>query len=162
MTQEADLGRAMIIRPGEQIIHINLQQLLEEGDVTQNKVLKPGDVLVVREAGKITVLAAEGEVPVSEETKPNSYVLVMPRRVTMTLSIGGDNPRKDWYHIVVRIIDKDIPNDKVQTLLKPTRTIHHQWLARYRYQFTFLKKNVGPAGNFASATVRLDVFGPRE
>jgi hypothetical protein len=127
----------------------------------EEKVLTRTLRLDFRRPGKIEVFAAEGEVPVSEEVKQNSYILVMPRKVKMTLSIGGDNPHKDWYHIVVKIIDENRPNDKVETQLKPERVVHHQWLAQYRYQFTFLKKRVGPAGNFMSATVRLDVFGPK-
>jgi polysaccharide export outer membrane protein len=56
LTASADRSSALIIRAGEPNISIDLGRLLQDGDLTQNVRLEPGDVLVVREAGKISVL----------------------------------------------------------------------------------------------------------
>ncbi len=56
LTASADRSSALVIRSGQPARTVNLRRLLEEGDLTQNVALKPGDVVVVREAGKISVL----------------------------------------------------------------------------------------------------------
>ena len=81
LTEGADLGSAMILRSGEPVMHVDLRGLLEEGDLTQNEVLLAGDVIVVREAGKISVL---GEV-----NAPQSFQVTEPVSVVEALALAG-------------------------------------------------------------------------
>lgn len=100
----ADRSAAMIIRPGEQIIQVDLAGLLEEGDLTQNRQLRPGDVLVVREAGKISVL---GEV-----RAPQSFQVTEPISVVEALSrVGSTTENADLGRAQVITPDGSIPID---------------------------------------------------
>ncbi|MGM0493058.1 MAG: SLBB domain-containing protein [Armatimonadota bacterium] len=104
LTEGADRSRAMIIRPGEQIVHVDLARLLEEGDLTQNKMLLPGDVLVVREAGKISVL---GEV-----NAPQSLQMPEPLTVVEALArVGSTTPEADLRRAQVITPEGSIPID---------------------------------------------------
>lgn len=94
----------MIIRPGEQIIQVDLAGLLEEGDLTQNKELLPGDVLVVREAGKISVL---GEVHA-----PQSFQVTESISVVEALArVGSTTENADLGRAQVITPDGSIPID---------------------------------------------------
>jgi polysaccharide export outer membrane protein len=100
----ADRSSAMIVRPGEQTVHIDLDRLLDEGDLTQNKVLQPGDVLVVREAGKISVL---GEV-----RSPQSIQVREPLTVVEALArVGSTTPEADLSRAQVITPQGSIPID---------------------------------------------------
>lgn len=104
LTEGADRTRAMIIRPGEQIVHVDLARLLEEGDLTQNKQLVPGDVLVVREAGKVSVL---GEV-----NAPQSLQIPEPLNVVEALArVGSTTPEADLKRAQVITPEGSIPID---------------------------------------------------
>jgi len=54
--KETQLGDATILREGQEPRRVNLRQLLFAGDLTQNVALQAGDVVVVAEAERITVL----------------------------------------------------------------------------------------------------------
>jgi len=56
LTTSADRSSALLIRAGAPATSIDLHRLLQEGDLTENLELRAGDVLVVRQAGKISVL----------------------------------------------------------------------------------------------------------
>ncbi|MGD9496725.1 MAG: polysaccharide biosynthesis/export family protein [Armatimonadota bacterium] len=56
LTASADRTSALLIRPGHPTTTIDLRKLLQEGDLSENVELAPGDVVVVREAGRISVL----------------------------------------------------------------------------------------------------------
>ena len=104
LTEGADRSRAMIIRPAEQIVHVDLNLLLDEGDLTQNKILMPGDVLIVREAGKISVL---GEV-----RAPRSFQITEPLTVIEALAqVGSTTPEADLRRAQVITPDGSIPID---------------------------------------------------
>jgi len=104
LTEGADRSRAMIIRPGDQIVHVDLNRLLNEGDLTQNKALEPGDVVVVREAGKISVL---GEV-----RTPQSFQINEPVTVVEALArVGSTTPEADLRRAQVITPDGSIPID---------------------------------------------------
>jgi len=104
LTEGADLTSAMIIRAGEPIMHVNLDRLLDEGDLTQNKVLQPGDVLVVREAGKLSVL---GEV-----RAPQSFQITEPITVVEALArVGSTTPEADLRRAQVITPEGSIPID---------------------------------------------------
>lgn len=62
----ADRSAVMLIRQGAPLQTVNLARLLREGDLTENVPLEPGDVLVVREADRISVLG-EVRAPASLE-----------------------------------------------------------------------------------------------
>ncbi|MEA3403063.1 MAG: SLBB domain-containing protein [Armatimonadota bacterium] len=81
LTETADRGAAMVLRAQEQPISVDLRALMQEGDLTQNVELQGGDVLVVREAGEVSVL---GEVEA-----PTSFELVEPMTVLDALVRAG-------------------------------------------------------------------------
>jgi len=110
--------------------------------------------------GSILKVDGSGVEPISEVIKTNAYTLVLPKKVTLTLGIGGANPPKDRYHILVAIEDAEQRAGKIEHKLAPDRIVHVYWLAQYRYQFTFVRKNVSPQGRFMDAVVKLDVFAP--
>ncbi|MGI5818432.1 MAG: SLBB domain-containing protein [Armatimonadota bacterium] len=104
LTEGADRSSAMIIRPGEQIISVDLRLLLDEGDLTQNKLLYPGDVLVVREAGKISVLGEVGAPQSIQIAEPISVVEALAR-------VGSTTPEADLRRAQVITPDGSIPID---------------------------------------------------
>jgi protein involved in polysaccharide export with SLBB domain len=104
LTEGADLGSAMILRSGEPVMHVDLRGLLEEGDLTQNEVLLAGDVIVVREAGKISVL---GEV-----NAPQSFQVTEPVSVVEALALAGSTtPDADLRRAQIITPNGSIPVD---------------------------------------------------
>jgi polysaccharide export outer membrane protein len=90
---------------------INLQKLLEEGDMTQNVELKPGDVLVVREAKRIAI--------VGQVTTPSSFVANKPMPLLSALAAGGAVlPDADLEH--AKIVGPDGSRDVNIKALKET------------------------------------------
>lgn len=104
LTEGADRSSAMIIRAGEPVIHVDLDRLLRDGDLSQNKELQPGDVVVVREAGKISIL---GEVKM-----PQSMQITEPITVVEALARGGGiTPEADLERAQLITPDGTIPVD---------------------------------------------------
>jgi len=81
LTVSADRTTALVVREGETAAHIDLKKLLQEGDLTQNLELQPGDVVVVREAGKVSV--------VGEVNAPASFEIGEPITVLEALARAG-------------------------------------------------------------------------
>ena len=81
LTASADRTQATLLRKGEKPITIDLKRLLAEGDPTQNLVLKAGDTLVLREAGKIAVLGEVGT--------PRTFDAPEPVNVLEALAAAG-------------------------------------------------------------------------
>jgi len=88
LTANADRSAALLLRAGEPTRNIDLRALLQEGDLSQNVELRSGDVLVVREAGQVSVL---GEV-----RSPAMLDLAEPTTIVETLArAGGVTPDAD-------------------------------------------------------------------
>ncbi len=81
LTTSADRSSALLIRAGAPPTSIDLRRLLQEGDLSQNLELRAGDVLVVRQAGKISVL---GEV-----RAPATFEIGEPVTVLEALARAG-------------------------------------------------------------------------
>jgi len=113
-----------------------------------------------RYPGKITKISAEGNPPAAEEVFKNQYVLVLPPQIKLDLSIASNNEAEHHYHICVRVQDQRRPVEKVEAIILPDASIKNYWLASYRYQFTFMRKNATGQGQFVTAMVKLDVYGP--
>lgn len=104
LTENADRGSAMIIRRDEPPINVDLRALLQEGDLTQNEELRPGDVVVVREAGEVSVL---GEV-----NNPLSFKLVEEMDTLEVLArAGGVTPEAGLSRAQVITEDGAVPID---------------------------------------------------
>ncbi|HUU43295.1 MAG TPA: hypothetical protein VMX57_05920 [Planctomycetota bacterium] len=112
--------------------------------------------------GRVLKVGENGAKPVDEKVLANAYILVLAPKVTLKLTIANDNPDEEHYRIRVNISDEDGDAGKVSELLKPDRVVNMFWLAKYRYQFTFIRKHVSPEGRFVSAVVKLDVYVPEE
>jgi polysaccharide export outer membrane protein len=98
----ADPTRATVLHKNGQATQINLQKLMEEGDMTQNVELLPGDVLVVREARRIAI--------VGQVTSPMSFIANKPIPVLSALAQGGQLlPEGDLEH--AKIIGPDGSRD---------------------------------------------------
>ena len=110
--------------------------------------------------GKITLMGASGAKPVSEETRRNSWVVVLPKHINLTVSITGDNDDEHHYHIGIRIKDELAPVQKSEAFMTPDDLTKMFWLDRYRFQVTMIMKNAGPQRNFESATIKVDVYAP--
>ncbi len=81
LTTSADRTTALVVREGETTARIDLKRLLQEGDLTENVELQPGDVVVVREAGKVSV--------VGEVNAPASFEIGEPITVLEALAKAG-------------------------------------------------------------------------
>ncbi len=81
LTERADRTSALIIRADQTSRRIDLKALLQDGDMTQNLTLGPGDVVVVLQAGKVSVL---GEVK-----EPKSFEITEPITVLEALAQAG-------------------------------------------------------------------------
>lgn len=77
----ADRTTALVVREGETAARVDLKKLLQEGDMTENVTLQPGDVVVVRQAGKISV--------VGEVNAPASFQVGEPIKVLEALAQAG-------------------------------------------------------------------------
>ena len=110
--------------------------------------------------GKITRIDVSGETPVSEEMRRNSWILILPKRLNLTLSITNANEDEHHYHVAVHLKDELAPAQKVEGFVLPTDAVKMFWLDRYRFQFTMLRKDASPKNNFHSATIKLDVYVP--
>ncbi len=81
LTERADRTSALIIRADQTSSRIDLKALLQDGDMSQNLTLGPGDVVVVLQAGKVSVL---GEVKT-----PSSFEITEPITVLEALAQAG-------------------------------------------------------------------------
>ena len=81
LTARADRSSALLIRKEGPTRVIDLQQLLKQGDISQNELLQPGDVLVVHEATNISV--------VGEVTGPITFRSGEPVTVLEALAQAG-------------------------------------------------------------------------
>lgn len=81
LTASADKTTALLVREGETVARIDLKKLLQEGDLSQNLALQAGDVLVVREAGKVSV--------VGEVNAPATFEIGEPITVLDALARAG-------------------------------------------------------------------------
>jgi polysaccharide export outer membrane protein len=87
----ADPAHATVLHKAGAATQISLEKLLDDGDMTQNVELRPGDVLVVREAKRIAV--------VGQVTTPTSFVANKPLPVLSALAQGGQVlPEGDLEH----------------------------------------------------------------
>ena len=69
-TQGADLSGALLLRADGSSEKVNLRALLLDGDMTQNRPIRSQDLLVVREAGQITVAGEVGQPGVFQVAQP--------------------------------------------------------------------------------------------
>ena len=81
LTATADRTSATLLRKGQKPVTIDLKRLLTEGDPAENLVLKAGDTLVLREAGKIAVLGEVGT--------PRTFDAPEPVNVLEALAAAG-------------------------------------------------------------------------
>ncbi len=84
----ADNSTALLIHQDQRSETIDLYRLMKEGDISENKVLQPGDVVVINEAGSISI--------VGEVASPASFRSGEPLRVLQLLaSAQGFTSRAD-------------------------------------------------------------------
>ena len=109
--------------------------------------------------GKVAVFDSRGDAPVSEETRRTSWILILPKRINLTLSIGNDNPDDRHYHVGVRIKDELAPTRKVEGWVTPNDVTKIFWLDAYRFQITMIRKDA-TLNSFVSAMIKVDVYVP--
>jgi polysaccharide export outer membrane protein len=106
--------------PLSNIISINLNELLEKGDMQNNIPLQPGDVVTVPHGGIVYVLGAVA--------RPGGFVLANDRTPMTTLKIlalaGGQNRYAKLDHAV--IVRKDNQGKQTATELDLKKIIHLQ------------------------------------
>ena len=106
--------------PASNIISINLNELLEKGDMQNNIPLQPGDVVTVPHAGIVYVLGAV--------TRPGGFVLANDRTPMTTLKIlalaGGQTRYAKLDHAV--IVRKDNQGKQTATEVDLKKIIHLQ------------------------------------
>ena len=108
--------------------------------------------------GSIKRVQANGKDPVSEQVLKNSYILILPKRIKLTLSIASDNEDKHHYHIHVKIRDERRAGDKVEAVIVPGKAITDLWLGPYRYRLLLVRKLATGQGQFVTAVVKLEVY----
>lgn len=112
-----------------------------------------------RPPGRIVRLDASGAVPVSEETRLNSFIVILPKRIALTVSIGRDNEEGRRNLIGLKVQDELAPVQKTQAWMIPTDLTKMLWLDAYRYQVTMVRKEFDERG-FVAATIRIEVYAP--
>ena len=91
LTEEADPANATLLHADGTSTHLDIRRLLEEGDVSQNVELKPGDVLIVPKAKSVSV--------VGEVEQPVSFIASEPVPVLEALARAGAlQPQADLKH----------------------------------------------------------------
>jgi len=104
--------------PSSNIISINLNELVEKGDMQNNIPLQPGDVVTVPHAGIVYVLGAVN--------RPGGYVLANDRTPMTTLKIlalaGGQNRYAKLDHAV--LVRKDNQGKQTATEVDLKKIIH--------------------------------------
>ncbi len=118
ITEEADHGNVLLTRNG-QTWRVDLQALYEEGDVSQNVLLQPGDIINVpdRELNKVFVL---GEV-----RNPGSFMM-NKRRTTLAEALSDAGfVEPDHVRPGVGVCDaqrqRHAPSSSTSTPARPTR-----------------------------------------
>jgi len=96
---KADNSAASSSNPGTDTLTVNLYELMETGNMKNNVVLQPGDVVTVPHAGIVYVLGAVG--------RPGGFVLTNDREQMTTLKIlalagGFTNTAKSSHAVVIR------------------------------------------------------------
>jgi len=87
-TPTADRSNAVLLRSGSDPITIDLDALLKKGDISQNRQLQGGDVLVVHQVGSISV--------VGQVQAPRVFQSPVPIPILQGLaSAGGPSPTGD-------------------------------------------------------------------
>jgi len=124
----ADLESAFVLRGGKRI-PVNLQAMLQQGNLTQNLTLQPGDTVVVPAAGAVYV---QGEVKTPGQVKYGSTLTVTtaiaaaggftdmasPGRVTV---MRGEGAKKQVFRVNVNDILSEPKSEDV--VLKPNDII---------------------------------------
>jgi polysaccharide export outer membrane protein len=82
-TPTADLSRVTITRGGERVINVDLAKTATSGRAEQNAELEPGDLVIVPEGARPTVLV------LGEVTKPGCFSLEQGSKVMDALSLAG-------------------------------------------------------------------------
>jgi polysaccharide export outer membrane protein len=106
--------------PSSNIISINLNELLEKGDMQNNIPLQPGDVVTVPHAGIVYVLGAV--------SRPGGFVLANDRAQMTTLKIlalaGGQNRFAKLDHAVIIRKDNQGKQTEIEVDLKKIIGFH--------------------------------------
>jgi protein involved in polysaccharide export with SLBB domain len=90
-TPRASLPRSLILRRSE-VIPVNLERLLVQGDVSQNPELRPGDVLVVPEINERVLMLGEVSRPGYQDLRQGDRVLdVITRAGGPTIKSAPEN-----------------------------------------------------------------------
>ena len=91
LTENADHTTALVIREGQTAARIDLKRLLREGDLSQNMTLQPGDVVVVLEAGKVSVLGEVNQPSTFQVGEPITVLEALARAGGVTADADLDN-----------------------------------------------------------------------
>lgn len=96
-TLEADLEQAQIFSAAGEARAVNLEALLKEGDLSQNLLLAPGDILVVPEAEPETIMM------VGAVSKPGVLNIAhqKERDVLRIVTAAGPTPLADLRHVTI-------------------------------------------------------------
>jgi len=98
LTPQADRSQAIVLKKGQPPIHVDLHSLLVEGDLSKDVPLTGGEVVVIKEAEKISVI---GEVN-SPTTFPSSRPVTLLEALA---AAGGFTPQADLK--AARIVSAD-------------------------------------------------------
>ena len=171
ITEEADHGNVLLTRKG-QTWRVDLQALYEEGDVSQNVLLQPGDIINVpdRELNKVFVL---GEV-----RNPGSFMM-NKRRTTLAeaLSDAGfvnqttsdpawvyvmrsDNGTSELFHLNARSPDALLLAERFALLPRDVVYVDVAAVARWNR----VVSNILPTSQMLNLTgeTRFPLFGARQ
>ena len=151
LTERADRTSALIIRADQTSRRIDLKALLQDGDMTQNLTLGPGDVVVVLQAGKVSVL---GEVK-----EPKSFEITEPITVLEALAQAGSVTERVGFLVEkvnsgIRVVIKGRP--KTEEII-PLKVLKESiWKAAYAYTDKHLgpKEEIGSKGGSLSNRLR--------
>ncbi len=103
-TPEADLVGAHVYSPDGEVRPVNLKALWEEGDLSQNLELFPGDVLVVPERDPETVLV----VGAIAQAQVLNIADVKQRDILRVVTLSGALPTADLRHVTIYRGDKSL------------------------------------------------------
>ncbi|MCD6352129.1 MAG: SLBB domain-containing protein, partial [Armatimonadetes bacterium] len=115
---DADLSHVVLLREGEKPRAIDIDALVNKGDMTQNAELKPGDKLVVPKAVEYVYVLGQVAKPGPKAYKPGETLIELIGRA------GGPTPLADVKSIVLVHREQlvELAQESVAGGKKPART----------------------------------------
>jgi len=143
-TQQADLSRLEITRRDGQLLTVNAEQFIRQGDASQNVLLQNDDRIVVRR-GEVTVLGAVAQ--------PGRYPRTQEMRLLEAVALAGGTTERSALRdaVVFRENGESLPVD-LWALLKEGKVLNN--IALHSGDIVFIPEETGANGVMVFGAVK--------